>query len=87
MFTKNRLTLNFGARFDNQTAKNFASEAPANASFPNLVPAVRFEGNDQNLIEWNTISPRVGLGLALDDARRTVRARLVRELRRAARVR
>jgi hypothetical protein len=72
VFTKNRLTLNFGARFDRQTAINMASEAPANASFPNVVPAVRFEGNDQNLIEWNTISPRVGIGLALDEARRTV---------------
>jgi hypothetical protein len=72
VYTKNRLTLNFGARIDRQTAINHASEAPANASFPNVVPAVRFEGNDENLIEWNTISPRVGIGLALDDARRTV---------------
>jgi hypothetical protein len=72
VYTKNRLTLNFGARFDKQSAKNHASEAPANAAFPNVVPAVSFDGNDQNIIEWNTISPRVGIGLALDDARRTV---------------
>ena len=31
-----------------------------------------FDGNDSNLIEWNTISPRVGLSYALDDARKTV---------------
>jgi hypothetical protein len=72
VYTKNRLTLNFGARFDMQNAKNNASEAPANASFPNVTPAVSFQGNDENVIEWNTISPRVGIGLALDDARRTV---------------
>jgi hypothetical protein len=72
VYTKDRLTLNFGARFDRQTAKNFASEAPGNAAFPDLIPAVSFGGDDQNLIEWNSISPRVGIGLALDDARRTV---------------
>jgi hypothetical protein len=72
VFTKNRMTLNFGARFDRQTAKNFGSEAPANASFPNLVPAVQYDGDSGNIIEWNTISPRVGLGLALDEARKTV---------------
>jgi hypothetical protein len=72
VYTKNRLTLNFGARFDSQTAKNFGSEAPANATFPNLVPAVSYDGDADNIIEWNTISPRVGVGLALDDARRTV---------------
>jgi hypothetical protein len=35
------------------------------------MPAVRFNGTD-DLIEWNTVSPRVGLTLALDDARKTV---------------
>jgi hypothetical protein len=72
VFTKDRLTLNFGARFDRQTAKNLPSEVPANATFPDTVPGVNFGGNDQDIIEWNTISPRVGIGLALDDARRTV---------------
>jgi len=35
------------------------------------VPAVAFEGGD-DVIEWNTISPRVGMSFALDQARRTV---------------
>jgi hypothetical protein len=69
--SKNRWTFNAGARFDRQTARNFGSEAPANKSFPNVVPAVRFGGSD-NLIEWNTISPRVGMSYALDDTRKTV---------------
>ncbi|HEY7509639.1 MAG TPA: TonB-dependent receptor [Vicinamibacteria bacterium] len=72
VYTKNRLTLNFGARFDSQTAKNFGSEAPANASFTNAVPAVQYDGDSDNIIEWSTWSPRVGVGLALDEARRTV---------------
>jgi hypothetical protein len=70
-FTKNRFTFNVGARFDRQTARNFASEAPANASFPNVVPAVKYTGSE-NLIEWSSISPRVGMSVALDQARKTV---------------
>ena len=71
VFSKDRFTLNVGARFDKQSAKNFASEAPANASFPNTVPAVSFTGGE-NIIEWNTISPRVGMSYALDQGRKTV---------------
>jgi hypothetical protein len=71
VFTKNRFSLNVGARFDRQTARNFPSEAPANASFPNVVPAVRFGGSD-DIFEWNTVSPRVGMSYALDEARKTV---------------
>ncbi len=70
-FTKDRFTFNVGARFDRQTAQNFASKAPANASFPTVVPAVEYQGS-KNLIEWNTISPRVGMSYALDQARKTV---------------
>lgn len=70
-FSKDRFTLNVGARFDRQTAQNFASEAPANASFPNVVPAVSFTGGD-NVIEWSTVSPRAGMSYALDQARKTV---------------
>jgi carboxypeptidase family protein/TonB-dependent receptor-like protein len=71
-YTKNRLSLNFGVRWDLQTAKNLASEAPANASFPNVVPAAKYDGNSDNVISWNDISPRVGLAYALDESRKTV---------------
>jgi hypothetical protein len=71
VFTKNRFTFNVGARLDKQTAQNLPSESPANATFPNLIPAVKFNGTD-NVIEWNTISPRVGVSYALDNARKTV---------------
>ncbi|MBP9946894.1 MAG: TonB-dependent receptor, partial [Vicinamibacteria bacterium] len=72
VFTKDRLTVNVGARFDKQTAKNLASEAPANASFPNLLPALKFEGSKEDNITWNDISPRVGLSYALNESRKTV---------------
>jgi hypothetical protein len=71
VFTKNRFTLNFGARWDRQTARNLASEAQANKSFPNAVPALKYTGGD-DIIKWNDISPRVGMGYALDESRKTV---------------
>jgi hypothetical protein len=72
VFTKDRLSLNVGVRWDLQTAKNLPSEVSANKGFPNLLPALSFPGNDDNIIEWNDISPRVGLSYALDAQRKTV---------------
>jgi hypothetical protein len=69
--SKDRMTLNVGVRWDKQTARNLESEAPANASFPNVVPALSY-GGSEDLIKWNTISPRVGVSYALDEARKTV---------------
>lgn len=71
VFSKDRFTFNAGVRWDGQTAKNLPSEAPANASFPNRVPALKFGGSD-NLIDWSDISPRVGMSYALDKARKTM---------------
>jgi len=70
--TKDRLTLNAGLRWDLQQANNLPSEAPANATFPNVVPALKYAGSDGNLIDWSTVSPRLGLSYALDESRRTV---------------
>jgi hypothetical protein len=71
VFSKNRLTLNLGVRYDRQAARNLPSEAPANASFPAVVPALTFDGSE-DIIEWSDISPRAGLSFALDEARKTV---------------
>jgi hypothetical protein len=71
VFTKDRLSVNVGARFDRQTAKNLASEVAGNSSFPNVIPGVSF-GGSENVIEWNDVSPRVGLSYALDEGRKTV---------------
>jgi hypothetical protein len=71
VFTKNRFTFNLGARWDLQKAKNLASEAPANSSFANLLPALSYGGSD-TLIDWSDVSPRVGMSYALDEARKTV---------------
>ncbi len=53
------LTLNIGARYDWQSAKNFASSVPANPVVPDLLPAVDYAGDERSL-EWNGFSPRVG---------------------------
>lgn len=72
MLTKDRFTLNVGARFDRQTAKNDQSEAIANKGFPSLMPSATYAGSDGNLQAWNTVSPRLGMSYALDEARKTV---------------
>ena len=72
MFTKDRFTFNIGVRCDMQTARNLASAAPENATFPERLPAAEFPGNDENLQEWNIVSPRLGLSYALDESRRTI---------------
>ncbi|MBK5256546.1 MAG: TonB-dependent receptor [Vicinamibacteria bacterium] len=72
VFTKNRLTVNAGARFDRQTARNLGSEAAGNKSFANLLPALKFSGSTEDNIAWSDISPRVGMSYALDESRKTV---------------
>ena len=72
MFTKDRFTFNIGVRFDDQTATNLESQAPANAAFPDLLPSAVFGGSDDDLQDWNKFSPRVGLSYALDESRRTI---------------
>src|SRR5207248_10137387 len=70
-FSKGRLTVNGGVRWDRQTASNLASVAPANTMFPDLLPSLSFNG-DSPQIKWNDVSPRVGATVALDESRRTV---------------
>jgi hypothetical protein len=72
VFTRSRLTLNAGLRWDLQSAKNSPATVAANASFPDLVPALVYPGDSHNVVEWDTVSPRVGLSYALSESRRTV---------------
>ena len=70
-FSKNRLTVNAGIRWDRQTAENQASVAPANTAFPDLLPSLSFNGQSPK-IDWNDFSPRIGATYALDEGRKTV---------------
>jgi hypothetical protein len=70
-FTKDRLTVNAGLRWDRQTANMSPSTATGNPLFPELVPDLTFSGDIPG-VEWSDVSPRASLTLALDDARKTV---------------
>jgi hypothetical protein len=70
-FTRGRLTVNGGIRWDKQSAENQASVAPANTAFPDLLPSLSYNGGGPT-IAWNDVSPRVGATVALDPERKTV---------------
>ena len=70
-FSKGRLTVNAGVRWDRQTSKNLPSSVPANKSFPDILGAIDFDGNTPHIV-WNDLAPRVGLTLALDESKKTV---------------
>ena len=70
-YSRGRLTLDVGVRFDRQTGKALASATESNAAFPDLVPGIEFAGYDAPF-SWNTLHPRVGMTWALDDSRKTL---------------
>jgi hypothetical protein len=69
--TKDRWTINLGLRYDHQTADNVASSAPANVALPDVLPTLNYTPSTP-AISWNSISPRGGFTVALDDARKTL---------------
>lgn len=69
--TADRLTINVGFRYDEQSGVNGASSAPANSVIPNTLPALDFQGNDPGYT-WENISPRLGLTYALGEERKTL---------------
>ena len=71
-YSKNRMTLNAGLRWDKQSAKNDPSQSTANVTFPEVLPDLSFDGNSESVIDFNDISPRLGFSYALDESRKTV---------------
>ncbi len=69
--TMGRMTVNAGVRWDRQTASNQPSTAPANTMFPELLPSLAYDGSGPT-IDWNDISPRVGLTYALGENKKSV---------------
>jgi hypothetical protein len=70
-FTKDRLTLNFGIRYDYQKSENTPAEVPAQKTFPDIIPGISFNGGGTG-ITWSNVSPRVAMTYALNESRRTV---------------
>ncbi|HEX2222921.1 MAG TPA: TonB-dependent receptor [Thermoanaerobaculia bacterium] len=65
------LTVNAGLRYDQQGGENLARTVAANPLFPDLLPAVTYNGGDAGF-EWETIVPRLGLTYALGAERKTL---------------
>lgn len=71
--TLDRWTFNAGLRYDNQTLENLPSSDPGTPGIPgDLLPPIRFQGNDAGGFEWETVVPRVGATYALGDERKTL---------------
>ncbi len=70
-WTRDRLTLNLGVRWDRQAASLGAATVPASSVLPALLPALTATPAD-NAIVWNAVTPRVGLTYAVDQNRKTI---------------
>jgi hypothetical protein len=69
--TFGNFTVQGGARYDLQRAFNQASEVPANPVIPDILVATSYPG-DARKLEWESITPKVGLTYALGMEKRTV---------------
>jgi len=73
-YTRDRLTLNLGVRYDRQTPKNLANTVPASRLAPDLVPAKDFAGFDPGY-QFNDVVPRLGFTYDLSgDGKTLIRA-------------
>jgi hypothetical protein len=70
-FTRGRLTLNLGIRWDRQDDEAVASEVGANPIVPTILPAVSFPGADAG-VAWRNLSPRVGMTFDVAGDGRTI---------------
>ena len=59
---KRRFTLNLGLRYDRFASFYPTQSTDPNLTFPDLFPPTKFAGSG-NLVEWNTVSPRIGLAV------------------------
>ena len=66
-----RLTITGGVRFDHQVSSLAAASVPAVAGFETLLPALSTPAVDASFV-WNSMTPRVGFTLAVDEARKTI---------------
>ena len=70
-FTKDRLTVNLGLRYDHQTSGNLPTSATGHPLIPNSLPSLDFDGGGTGA-SWDNISPRIGFTYALNESRKTV---------------
>jgi carboxypeptidase family protein len=66
-----RMTIDFGVRYDRQWGAALPSDTLGSPVFPEIVPGIQFAGYESPFT-WNNLSPRAGINVALDSARRTL---------------
>jgi hypothetical protein len=66
------LTLQAGLRFDNQKAEAGDQHGPANPLIPDYLPELNIKGSDIDSMEWDSVSPRIGLTYALGENKKTL---------------
>jgi hypothetical protein len=71
-WTQGRLTVNAGARYDNQLLKNRPVTAAGNPLAQGLIPDIVFPGNKDGGYTWTTVEPRIGVTYALGPERKTL---------------
>jgi hypothetical protein len=69
--TWDRLTLNLGLRWDRQSGSVKANTQTGSHIFPTLLPDLQSTARN-DVIVWNSLTPRVGVTYALDNARKTL---------------
>jgi hypothetical protein len=69
--TKDRFTYNIGVRWDRAAASADATDVPASAIDPVNLPAISV-GAQNNLVVYNTFTPRLGVTYALGQDRKTL---------------
>ncbi len=69
--TWNRLTLNVGVRWDRQASSVNEFTQPGNPALPTLLPDLTGAAAD-DVVVWNSVTPRIGLSYAVDESRRTL---------------
>ena len=70
-YTRGRLTVNLGFRYDIQDDFAVAAQVPANPMLPAQLPAIDFPGADAD-VTWKDFSPRVGFTYDLSGDGKTV---------------
>ena len=70
-FTRDRLTLKLGLRYDRQQDAALASSVPAHPFAPQWLPEAKFGGADPGVV-WNDFSPRLGFTYDLTGQGKTI---------------
>src|SRR5688500_11038160 len=66
-----RLTLNLGLRWDRQSSSVNAMSQRGNPILANLLPDLTGTARE-DVVVWNSVTPRIGLTYSLDEARKTI---------------